>query len=261
MKRFGANPFVCRVVAAAAFLSAPLVVIDASTAEVGTCTPAAPVDNAIVTCTGGTITANDPNGYGTGVETGNTINVDSTATVTGTSNGITVHDATINNSGAITGAGFGLFVDSVTVANGLNGTISGTSGIKAATSINVTGNDGTIAGTGASGIAIDATSGAATVTNGTGTITGTLNGIAGTTVELTANNGTIEATAGGGIAIKATDAFVTNGSGTIRANGDGGSAILANRGTATVANGTGTIQANGVGAIAINAFGGTVTLA
>jgi len=46
--------------------------------------PAAPVNNTTVTCTGTVTNQNSPNGYGTGVENGLTINVQAGATVTGT---------------------------------------------------------------------------------------------------------------------------------------------------------------------------------
>ena len=62
-----------------ALLTAPFVAVEQAHAQVGTCTPptsnSTPVNHTIVTCTGATITQNRPNGWGTGVETGDTITV------------------------------------------------------------------------------------------------------------------------------------------------------------------------------------------
>jgi len=193
-----------------------------------------------VTCTGGQLDT-----FGTGVESGLTIDIDSTATVAG----INVHDATINNNdGTISAGGLAVVVDSATIKNG-TGSISGATGISAGTSVTITGNDGRIEGTGASGVGIDAgPGGTATVTNGIGTITGVAGGIIADSITVGGNNGTIEATGRDGAAVGATtSATVTNGSGTIRANNTGGVAIFADviTGTVTVTNGTGLIQANG----------------
>jgi len=74
------------------------------------CAPASPVNNVTVTCTGTTTNANGTNGYGTSTsragDTGNTYNIVSGATVSGTDNGLSFFDqGTVNNSGTITGAG------------------------------------------------------------------------------------------------------------------------------------------------------------
>src|SRR5215471_3688507 len=94
----------CGVAGAVTFLVAPLAVVERTQAA---CAPptstATPANNTTVTCTGTTTNANPPNGWGTGVETGDTINVQAGATVSGTSAGISVNDATINNQG-VTGA-------------------------------------------------------------------------------------------------------------------------------------------------------------
>jgi hypothetical protein len=52
------------------------------------CTPASPVSNATVDCTGATLDANGTNGYGTATDSGNTITVESGATVTGSAHGV-----------------------------------------------------------------------------------------------------------------------------------------------------------------------------
>ena len=271
MKTVGFNQIVCRVLA----MLASLVAVEQARAQVGTCSPPAPVDNAIVTCTGGAIGV-----FGTGFERGDTINVDSSATVAG----IFVNDATINNSGAITVDGIAILLDSVAIAN--NGTIFGDTAIKASSSVNITASSGTIQGIGASGFGIDVTGGTATITNGIGTISGFIAGINAANVTVNANDGKIEATGPNGAAINAAtvtvnandgmiqatgadgaaiiataDVTVTNGSGTIRANSPGGRAIHSINGNVTVANGSGTIQANGgtgPGGALVFAIGGNI---
>ena len=98
------------------------------------CTPttsaANPVTNATVDCTGATLDQNTDGtsnfGYGTGNETGITVNVQSGASVTGTSvspasSGIFVGDGTVNNSGTVTVSslrGLGVFgLNNITVIN------------------------------------------------------------------------------------------------------------------------------------------------
>src|SRR5262245_26606860 len=137
MKRVASKKFVSRVAPALALLAAPLVAIEQAHAQaVGTCTPptsaAAPVNNTAVTCTGGTITQNGANGYGTGTETGDTITVDASATVTGTLEGIVVSDGTVTNNGGIIkgtdnvsgGIGFHTF-NPANAVNNNSGTIQG----------------------------------------------------------------------------------------------------------------------------------------
>jgi hypothetical protein len=84
----------------------------ASSAEAD-CTPPAPVNNTIVTCTGSTNPANF-NGYGTGTEVGNTYNIVAGATVTGTGNGLAFLSGAVNNSGTISAPTgfFGIVSDS-----------------------------------------------------------------------------------------------------------------------------------------------------
>ena len=124
------------------------------------CTPNSPVSNTTVTCSGTTTNQNGPTfGYGNAVDVGNTINVQSGASVTGDEVGLIFHNGTVNNLGLIeaTGAGpnaFGFFaVDSATIHN-TGGTIKGAS------------------------IGIDVNS-AATLDNGTGTVTGVNTGSSG----------------------------------------------------------------------------------
>jgi len=83
--------------ALALLIAAPFAAIERAEAA---CTPAtsaaAPASNT-VTCTGATLNQNNPTGYGTGTETGITVNVQPGASVTGDSISIWLHDGTINN--------------------------------------------------------------------------------------------------------------------------------------------------------------------
>jgi hypothetical protein len=65
---------------------APLIALFASIDRAeAACTPAAPVDNTIVECTGATTNQNGANGYGSSRDKGNTYNIVSGASLTGTS--------------------------------------------------------------------------------------------------------------------------------------------------------------------------------
>ncbi len=171
------------------------------------CSPASPVNNADVTCSGTTVDQNGTNGYGTNTDTGNTIAVGPGASVTGTGLGITFNTGTVLNSGNITGAGYGVYGgNAATVVN--SGSISGSNGIGSIGAIiaNVT-NSGSIIGT---SDGISTPNGTATVSN-SGSITGGQIGIVATTAYVT-NSGTITGTAQNGI--NASTATVIN-SGTI----------------------------------------------
>jgi hypothetical protein len=74
------------------------------------CDQTAPVNNTTVTCLGTTNDANPPNGWGTGVETGDTITVQPGASVASTdptisAQGIFLFSGTVNNLGTIAGGG------------------------------------------------------------------------------------------------------------------------------------------------------------
>jgi hypothetical protein len=92
----------------------------ASEAARAACDPvissANPLTNTIVTCTGTTTNQNGTTGYGVPEDAGNTINVQSGASVTGTNTGIRLSGTigtssspvvteTVNNFGAISGGG------------------------------------------------------------------------------------------------------------------------------------------------------------
>src|SRR5579883_3343494 len=208
-----------------------LTVVLASEAAHAICAPSSPISNAIVTCTDTTSNQNNPNGYGTITDNGNTITVTPGATLTGTGNGIVFRTGTVLNSGIITGGGGGInAVKAATVTN--SGTISGGAvGVQAFT-VTVT-NSGTIAGGFIGGIdAFTATvansgtiSGGINVTSlivsNSGNITGDSFGIgsfAANTVNVT-NSGTIS----GGVGIGAALPSILVNSGAII--GTGGTAI------------------------------------
>ena len=125
----------------------------------------------------------------------------------------------------------------------------------------MTNGSGTIQANGVDGIGIASTSlfGVATVANSPGTIRGNALGIQAKTVTVTANDGTIEAFGTNGRAINATgDANVTNGTGTIQANADGGVRHFCHQ--HGKCRHSGRIEAMGTGGVAIVALAGTATV-
>src|SRR5262245_11437422 len=122
-----------RLAAALMLSSAPFVVIERAVAACDPPTSAAsPANNGTVTCSGTDVNQNTSGpanfGYGTGNETGITVNVQSGASVTGTpgqfplqTSGIFVGDGTVNNLGTVTVStshGVGIFgLNSITVNN------------------------------------------------------------------------------------------------------------------------------------------------
>jgi uncharacterized protein with beta-barrel porin domain len=236
-------------------LGLAIVSLTASERAAADCTPLAPISNTMVTCTGTTLNQNkNPHGvdgYGGEFDTGNTITVQSGASVTGDRAGLVFSDGTVKNFGTISGhlgifgitvtlsnsgkilvgpGGSGILGSAATVDN--SGTISagaGSTGISTAFTATVT-NSGTIS---AGGTAI--TTGTADVTNlSTGTISAGAGsaGILASDTATVRNFGTISAgTNGAGVA--ATTANVTN-FGAISAGEDGilaDSAIVRNSGT------------------------------
>jgi hypothetical protein len=104
-----------------------------------TTSSASPLINQTITCTGATVNANDPDGFGVQQDSGNTYNIGSAsqpdASVTGTGilgDGLVAANATINNFGTISGVGRGIDGHASLVVN----------------------NDGHILGTGATGTGI-----------------------------------------------------------------------------------------------------------
>jgi hypothetical protein len=235
-----------------------------------TCTPAAPVNNADVTCTGTTTEQNAPNGYGTNTDTGNAITVAPGASVTGTGSGIVFDTGTVTNSGTISGGNFGIFANTTaTITNfgtitgaGLEaigaitanvtnfGTVTGAFNGIGATTANVT-NFGTITGVGFHGISAVGT---ANVTN-SGTIMGANSGIGADTANVK-NSGAIS---GGNFGIGANTTATVVNSGTITGTGIDG--IFSANAASVTNSGTITGAFNGIDAIttAIVTNSGTIS--
>lgn len=255
------------------------------------CTPttssASPLINTPVTCTGATANQNGTSGYGVPEDKGNTINVQSGASVTGTDIGIRLTGSgpftdadTVNNFGSISGAS-GIRGSSGIVNNNAGATISGFAGDGIfILSQGVVTNSGTISGTGR-GVSVQN----GTVTNmsgGTisggiisvtiqddglqtggnpavfnaGAITGGTNGVRffGSHLAELTNSGLISATgAAGAGASFAGSAIVTN-SGTIEATGSNGSGIFTAGSNVTVdaSGNTGSISGAKFGIQAVN---------
>jgi autotransporter-associated beta strand protein len=284
------------VVAAARSLAVAFaIVLLAGEAAWADCTPAA-VNNVTATCTGTTTnqgggapgSSAGTDGYGTGVETGITVNAIG-GSLSGTNTGVFLGDGTVTNnaSATITGGIYGIAA-ATGFANVTNsGSITGTAGygIYALTSAMVTNNaGGSLIGGGAgilvqSGFADVTNSGTitgiaaftnATVTNNaTGSITGTAGIGAVTGFANVVNSGSITGTALVGIAA-GTDATVTNNvtgsitgvmagilatgtanvtnSGTITGTGNAG--IVAQTNVTVTNNATGSITGGGYGILA-----------
>ncbi|WP_145963561.1 autotransporter outer membrane beta-barrel domain-containing protein [Bradyrhizobium algeriense] len=117
---------------ALALLIVPLAMLDRAQAA---CTPASPVDNTIVECTGATTDQNGANGYGSGgdatpSDSGNTYNIVSGASLTGTRIGLLFDKALIiNNFGAITGGSVDGVRGTAGVVNNFGAISGGNSGI------------------------------------------------------------------------------------------------------------------------------------
>jgi hypothetical protein len=114
---------------ALALLVVPFAMLDRAQAA---CAPTSPVNNTIVECTGATTDQNGANGYGSGGDStpsdnGNTYNIVSGASLTGTRIGLLFDNALIiNNSGTITGGSFDGVRGTAGVVNNF-GVISGRS--------------------------------------------------------------------------------------------------------------------------------------
>jgi uncharacterized protein with beta-barrel porin domain len=234
-------------------LGLAIVSLAASERATAECAPQSPVNDRAVTCTGATLNQNGQGvGYGTNTDTGNTITVQSGASVTGDTVGLLFNSGTVNNLGTISAGagGIGISANTATVSN--SGTISaGVNGIGiVAATANVSNfSSGTISA-GAGGFSIFANT--ATVNN-SGTISAGAGGVGIRASTATVDNfGRISA-GPGGFGIRADTANVTNSvSGTISA-GAGGFGIFADTIANVLNSGTITAGANGTGIFGITA--------
>jgi uncharacterized protein with beta-barrel porin domain len=257
-----------------------MMVLLASEAQAA-CTPTA-ANGVTATCTGATVNQNNPNGYGTGAETGITVNVTAGAgnTVTGTNDGISISEGAVTNGAGASITGRATGVDADGAANVINsGSIIGTSdfGIFSNTTAIVTNNagasiagegTGVVANTGAanvinSGSIIGTTEFGifggtnATVTNNAGaSITGGFAGVITNGAANVINSGSITGTTGFGIQSEVSIVIVTNNAGASITSA--GTAIEAAGGGSSVFN-AGTIS--GSTAIHFAGTGNTLTLA
>ena len=176
------------------------------------CAPAA-ADGVTAVCSGETVDQNAPNGFGTGIENGVTVEVRSGASVTGTNGGIFLgSDTTLDNAGSITG------VEAAVVAEGSldmvsSGTVSAAKfGVAAGTLTSLT-NTGTISA-GGIGVLPDLV---VSLTNA-GTISGGSTGIRADAILHLSNSGTIT---GGDVGISVDDNVSLTNDGSISGGSDG----------------------------------------
>jgi hypothetical protein len=295
MNRVGSKGVVRRIAAALVLSVAPFAIVDRAHAQANSCTPATsaatPANNTTVTCTGTVTNQNDPNGYGTGTETGVTVNVQGAdpvagtpaATVTGTSIGIAISDGTINNAGAVTGLtgmslttgalnnsgsiqgapnGIGVQFNgaaNATLSNSATGIISaGGSGFHGFNGVIGIVNSGVIEIVKDNGFAVDLFNTSNTLSNSsTGVIRANVNnGIAinGEAINVTDNAGMISAGIGAGLTGgRAIDASVLGGTATVTSSGSiqASSIAIVTDGLLTLDN-TGTVTSNGAFAVVSN---------
>lgn len=176
------------------------------------CTPAAPVNNTIVNCTGTTTDANGTNGYGAATDVGNTYNIGSGASLTGTGTGLLFDAGTVNNSGMIQGSDFGVFAASNGIINNLAGEISSITDNASAIAGNELHirNDARIIESGANGIGINAGAHDGNELVNTGVIDATRFAVSsGGRLNVT-NSGAIRAVVPNGIGINASIVTVVN---------------------------------------------------
>ena len=169
------------------------------------CTPAA-ANNVTATCAGTTTnqgagapgTSGSTFGYGSGAETGVTINVATAATVSGTNAGIRIQGGSVLNAGSISGFE-GVQGASLAIINSAGAVITGTNnGIEAFSTFAIA-NSGTISGS----AGFISPFGSGTLVNlAGGVISGTNAGVSGGNGVLTVlNSGTISSSSGGGVVL------------------------------------------------------------
>ncbi|WP_441252660.1 autotransporter outer membrane beta-barrel domain-containing protein [Tardiphaga sp. 71_E8_N1_1] len=206
------------------------VTISTATLAQATCVPNAvdatnPAPGTTVTCDLTTTEQNSPNGYGTGNQTGITINVLNNASV----------------QGSTLGASHGIWVGDAVINNGVGSTILGwTNGITAATGPLTVTNNGTITGT--NGIGVSANANITLTNNAGGVISGATEGIRSATGAITVDNtGSITGTTGAAIDAL-TDITVINRAGGVITGGPIG--LFARSGKLTLDN-AGSITSTG----------------
>ncbi|WNJ88345.1 autotransporter domain-containing protein [Bosea sp. 685] len=225
--------------------------VSTATLAEAACTPNAvdattPAPGTTVTCDLTTTEQNAPHGYGTGNQTGITIDVLDNASV----------------QGSALGASNGIWVGDAKIRNGVGASIIGqTNGITAATGPLTLTNNGTITGTNGTGVSAN---GNITLTNNAGGVISGANGVVSTNGGITLDNsGSITGTSGagidvlnGGTVINRTGGVIFGG--TIGIFGRGGSLTLDNSGTIT-SGGAGTVAASSQGNVTlINRAGATI---
>jgi hypothetical protein len=185
-------------ISAAALLLAPCLVIRRVEAA---CSPASPVNDATVSCTGTTTDSNGTNGYGTLVDVGNTYVIGSGATLTGTDIGLAFETGTVNNSGTISGGDFAVDANRNGIINNI-----GTSSIISATRSDASAvlgvelhvrNEGSITASGTNGIAVFAGNTERSEVFNSGAIEGAAAGIRSVGTIAVTNSGRIEDAPGG----------------------------------------------------------------
>lgn len=219
------------------------------------CTPASPVSNVTVTCTGTTIDQDGTTGYGRAGDTGNTYDIVAGATLAGTRDGLRFDSGTVKNSGAIsvldnTGAAAIRTSGTSTIEN--RGQIRGASGFGIiSTGTLAVKNFSEIQAVDPGGTAILAD--VVTVDNGAiGAVTAAADGIRALSSATVTNKGFIGTIGDQGIAIRSGGlAHVVENRGNIRASGAESFAISGN--TVDVTSNSGTIQA--IGALSTGIFG------
>jgi len=203
-------------ISASALLLAPWLVIKRAEAA---CSPASPVNNATVSCTGTTTDSNGTSGYGTLVDVGNTYVVGPGATLTGTDVGLVFDTGTVNNSGTVTGGDFGVEANRTGIVNNI-----GTSSIISATRDNASAvlgselhvrNEGSITASGINGTAVDARISERNEVFNSGAIEGAAIAVSSVGTIAVTNSGRIEAASGGTAILARTNLNLLSNTGTI----------------------------------------------
>jgi outer membrane autotransporter protein len=249
--RPGRAPSRIVLVAAAMFAAALALAPVAGRAACSPVTGAGTPSNTTVTCSGTVLNQDNPNGYGTGQQDNDVVNVQAGASVTGSSAGLDLGAGnTVNfaagSSASGTAAGLVLGAGTHAVNNDNGGTISAVGNVSIANGIS-------------------ALFGSTATVNNTGLISGTTTNAGGSAFGINAgdvnvtNSGTISATIPNGafesVGIQGNNVSVANNGGTISASGTSQIVTIGilSFGNLTVSANTGTIS--GVDAAIVNSSG------